>query len=122
MSFETTLSKIAEGCDASAVALMGSDGIAIAEVEGPAASEDAVDQLTMVGAEFGRILDEIRKASDSVGGGGVDEVSLRLSGLQVMLRVVDAETMLVVTLPSEANSGRARFEMRRQLLALQSEL
>lgn len=122
MSFEDTLSKIAAGCDASAVALMGTDGIAIAQVDGPAGAEDAGEQISMVGAEFGRIVEEIRKASDSLEGGSVDELNISLSSLQVLVRVVDLETMLVVTLPVGGNTGKARFQMRRFLMALQDEL
>ena len=122
MSFETTLRKIADGSDARAVALMGGDGIAIAQVEGASASDDAADEITVVGVEFGRILDEMRKASDSVDGGPVEEVSVRLANFHVLVRGVDAETMLVVTLPLESNAGKARFLMRRHLLELREQL
>jgi predicted regulator of Ras-like GTPase activity (Roadblock/LC7/MglB family) len=64
----------------------------------------------------------MRKASDSVGGGALEEVSVRLANFWVLMRVVDEETYLVLAIEPNGNAGKARFLMRRQLMALRDEL
>ena len=72
MSFESILNEIVEGCGGGlGAALMGSDGVPIAEVvaDTPAAREYLIEEIGIAGAEFSRILSEIAKASDALGGG-----------------------------------------------------
>ena len=124
MSFASILQEIVDECGGGlAAVLMGADGIPIEQVE--ATGEAGVslgDEVDVLGVEFGRILDEMRKASDSVGGGGLEEVSVRLSNFWVLMRVVDEETFLVLAIEPNGNAGKARFLMRRHLLALREEL
>jgi predicted regulator of Ras-like GTPase activity (Roadblock/LC7/MglB family) len=129
MSFTSALRSIVDGCGGGVgAALMGSDGIAIEQVEARAlpadfAQEGGVgDELAALGVEFGRILDEARKAADSLGGGAVEEACLRMARFWVLLRSVDAETFLVVVLAPEGNLGKARFLMRRHLADLREHL
>jgi predicted regulator of Ras-like GTPase activity (Roadblock/LC7/MglB family) len=123
MSFAPILRKIVDECGGGlAAALMGADGIPIEQVAGSAASAEAGEQVAVLGVEFGRIVDEMAKASDAVEGGAVEEVAVRLARCWVLLRTVDPETTLVVTVAPEGNTGKARFLMRRHLLALREEL
>ncbi len=122
MTFDSTLRKIVDGCSGTAAALMGTDGIPIAQVVGLQAGEMAEDEMAVLGVEFGRILDDMRKASDSVEGGAVSEVSVRLASCQVLMRSVDPETVLFLTLAPEGNAGKARFFMRRHLFELREQL
>jgi predicted regulator of Ras-like GTPase activity (Roadblock/LC7/MglB family) len=123
MSFATTLRKIVDECGGGlAAALMGSDGIPIAQAAAADAGAGAADEAAVLGVEFGRILDEMRKASDAVEAGAVEEVAVRLARSWVLLRSVDAETTLVVTVRADGNSGKARFLMRRHLLELREQL
>jgi predicted regulator of Ras-like GTPase activity (Roadblock/LC7/MglB family) len=123
MSFASILRKIVDDCGGgSAAALMGPDGIPIEQVSAADAGDGASDEVTVLGVEFGRILDDMRKASDSVEGGAVQEVAVRLARGWVLLRAVDPETTLVVTLRPEGNAGKARFLMRRHVLELLDEL
>lgn len=123
MSFAPILRKIVDGCGGGlAAALMGADGIPIEQVAASAADGDAGDQVSVLGVEFGRILDEMAKAADAVDGGGVEEVSVRLGRCWVLLRAVDPETTLVVMLSPEGNAGKARFLMRRHLIDLREQL
>jgi predicted regulator of Ras-like GTPase activity (Roadblock/LC7/MglB family) len=125
MSFEAILEKIVEGCGGGlAAALMGSDGMPIAEVVSRRADarQILVEEIGTAGAEFGRILAEIAKASDSLGGGPVHETSVVLSRFTLIFRAVDDETFLAVALAPDGNLGKARYLMRRQLMALRQEL
>jgi predicted regulator of Ras-like GTPase activity (Roadblock/LC7/MglB family) len=124
MSFRAILGEIVEGCeDCIGAVLMGGDGIPIEEVgsrhpiEGPLA-----DELGTAGVEFGRILDEIRKASDSLAGGALVETVVVLASFSLLFRPVDDETFLVVVVAADGNLGKARYLMRRHLLAIRQEL
>ena len=124
MSFEPTLQKMIGGCSgAIGIALMGSDGIAVAESQAPDPDLSVLDgEVGAAGIEFGRILDEVRKASDALGGGRLEEVVVGLTRFTLVFRVVDDELFLVVALAQGGNLGKARFLMRRHLLELREQL
>lgn len=124
MNFEPILRQMIDGVPgALGIALMGSDGIPIAECYAPDASAAPSDgEVGAAGVEFGRILDEVRKASDAIAGGRLDEMVIGLARFWLLFRVVDEELFLVAALEPRGNLGKARFLMRRHLLALQREL
>jgi predicted regulator of Ras-like GTPase activity (Roadblock/LC7/MglB family) len=124
VSFESILQKIVSDCGGGlGVALMGSDGIPIVQVM---ASEPDVnplgDDLSIAGAEFGRILGDIHKASDALGGGFVNEVVMELSRFTLLFREVDEDVMLVLALSPEGNIGKSRYLTRKYLRAIREEL
>lgn len=124
MSFASILQEIVDQCGGGvAAALMGADGISIEQVEASGEDRGSLgDEVDVLGVEFGRILDEMRKASDSVSGGALEEVSVRLSNFWVLMRVVDEETYLVLVIGPNGNAGKARYLMRRHQMALRDEL
>jgi predicted regulator of Ras-like GTPase activity (Roadblock/LC7/MglB family) len=124
MSFAAMLREIVEGCGGGiGAALMGNDGIPIEQVTAShAAANPLAEDIATAGTEFGRILGEIRKASDAVAGGAVVETTILLSRVTLVFRTVDEETFLVVALAADGNLGKARYLIRRQLLALRQEL
>jgi predicted regulator of Ras-like GTPase activity (Roadblock/LC7/MglB family) len=124
MSFAAMLREIIERCGGGiGAALMGSDGIPIEQVTAShAAANPLAEDIATAGTEFGRILEEIRKASDAVAGGAVVETTILLSRVTLVFRTVDEETFLVVALAADGNLGKARYLIRRQLLALRQEL
>jgi len=124
MSFEPTLQKMIDGCaGAIGVALMGSDGIAVAELQAPDPDLSVLDgEVGAAGVEFGRILDEVRKAADALSGGRLEEVVVGLARMTLVFRAVDDELFLVVALAPSGNLGKARFLLRRHLLELREQL
>jgi len=121
MSFESILSQVVAECPgALGAALMGSDGIPIAEVA--SAPNDLADELGLLGVEFGRILDEARKAGDAAGAGATLELSVRTERYHVVVQPVDAETYLVLALTADGNVGKGRYLLRRHQLAIREEL
>lgn len=124
MSFESILREIVEGCGGGiGAALMGSDGIAIAEYVAPQVPDGPLaEDIGVAGVEFGRILEETRKAADALGGGPVIETLVVLTHFSLLFRGVDGETFLVVVLTPDGNLGKARYLMRRHLLAIRQEL
>jgi predicted regulator of Ras-like GTPase activity (Roadblock/LC7/MglB family) len=122
MSFDSILEQVLSECPgALAATLMGNDGLAIAQAVAPGAT-DLLDELSTLGVEFGRILDEARKASDAAGAGATHELSVRTDRFHVLLHAVDRETYLVLALAPEGNVGKGRYLLRRQLLAVRQEL
>lgn len=130
MSFTSVLRAIVDGCGGGiGAALLGSDGIAIDQVEArelPASfagdAAGVAEEVATLGVEFGRILDEARKAADSLGGGAVEEACLSMARFWVLLRAVGDEAFLVLVLAPDGNLGKARFLMRRHLAELREQL
>ncbi|MDJ0852873.1 MAG: hypothetical protein QNK04_31265 [Myxococcota bacterium] len=124
MSFGRLLKEIVDGCGGGiGAALMGNDGIPIEQVSATASPESPLnDDIATAGTEFGRILEEIRKASDAVAGGAVQEATIVLSRVVLVFRSVDEDTFLLVALTPDGNLGKARYLIRRQLPALRGSL
>lgn len=122
MSFESVLGQVLNECPgALGVALMGSDGIPIAQVAA-SSPRDVGDEVSLLGIEFGRLLDEARKAAGAAGAGGVQELAVQTDRFHVLLQALDRDTYLVLALASEGNVGKGRYLMRRSQLALREEL
>ncbi|HTY16799.1 MAG TPA: hypothetical protein VMH82_03630 [Myxococcota bacterium] len=124
MNFEPTLRKMVDGVSgALGIALMGSDGIPISEVQAEATEVSGEEaEAGAAGVEFGRVLDEIRKAADGLGAGRLEEVVVGLARCWLLFRAVDEELFLVFALAPRGNLGKARFLMRRHLLELRDQL
>ena len=140
MSFRSILQTIVDGCGGGlGAALMGNDGIPIEQVSPVKSiprrriacptrtmSRGALamprDDVGAAGVEFGRILEEIRKASDALGGGSLIETVVSLAHFTLILRHVDDDTFLVLALAPDGNLGKARYLIRRHLLELREEL
>jgi predicted regulator of Ras-like GTPase activity (Roadblock/LC7/MglB family) len=113
MSFEAILRGIVDRCPGClGVALMGADGIPIAEQAGARES----DEVTLLGVEFGRVLEEARKVASIVNGGEMEELTIAMAKTQVVMRAVDRETFLVLALDHDGNAGKAKYLLRRALL------
>ena len=124
MSFEDTLREMVTDCPgAIGIALMGSDGIPVAQVQSETDDPGELrDDASAAGVEFGRILDEMRKAADGIGGGRLEESFVGLSNYWLLFRTVDDEFFLVVALTRTGNLGKARYLLRRHLEKLRVEL
>ena len=124
MSFGSILKTIVENCGGGVgAALMGSDGIPIDQVmaDGEAA-RTLEEEFSAAGVEFGRILDEIRKVSDALGGGALRETVVTLARFSLVFQIVDEEFFLVLALLPDGNLGKARYLMRRHTPALREQL
>lgn len=124
MSFSDLLEPIVEQCGGGVgIALMGADGIAIEQIMArePGVALDA-DDVGAAGVEFGRILDQIGKASDALGGGALGEAVVRLARFTLVFQLIDAENFLVLALAPDGNLGKARYLLRTRLHALRAML
>jgi predicted regulator of Ras-like GTPase activity (Roadblock/LC7/MglB family) len=126
MSFGEVLRTIVEECGGGiSAALMGNDGIPIEEYLAKGLEDSAgaggPAEPTTAGVEFGRILIDIRKASDALGGGSMDETIVQLGRFTLIFRPVDDENFLVLLLRPDGNLGKARYLIRRHMLAIRQE-
>jgi predicted regulator of Ras-like GTPase activity (Roadblock/LC7/MglB family) len=123
MGFASLLRGIVDGCRGGLGAvLMGYDGMPIEEVIADGAPETLSEELATAGVEFGRILAEIRKASDAVAGGALLDATVRLSRMSLVFCGVDEDTFVAVAVAPDGNAGQARYLIRRQMPALREEL
>ena len=125
MSFERSLQTIVDECGGGyGAALMGLDGIAIAQVaatESPA--DDPLDgDVTNAGVEFGRLLVDMTKASDALGTGLLREAVVSLDRVSLVFHSVDDDLVLVLAISPDGNLGKARYLIRRSLIDIRSEL
>lgn len=126
MTFESVLQTVVDEAGGGlAAALMGLDGISIAQVTAQA-GRDRDDPLggdaTAAGIEFGRILGEIAKASDALGAGAFVESVITLARVQLVFHAVDEEVVFVLALRPDGNLGKARYLIRRHLPAIRAAL
>ncbi len=124
MSFATLLKNIVDPCPgAIGCALLGSDGIPIEQaMASTPAARTFEDEFAAAGVEFGRILDDTRKASDTLGGGALRETVVSLSRFVLIFHIVDEEYFLVMALLPDGNLGKARYLLRRHWMAIRDEL
>ena len=124
MSFASILQRIIDECGGGlGAALMGNDGIAIEEVKATGVPAGVMEEdVGTAGAEFGRILDDMRKVSDSLGGGALSETVVSFARFSLIFRVVDEETHVIVAVAPDANLGKARYLIRRELFALREQM
>lgn len=123
MSFESILQDIINGCSHGiGVALMGTDGIPIAQVMAPSSEARALeDEFQAAGVEFGRILDEVGKVSDALAGGGLREIVVTLERFTLIFDPVDEDCFVVLALLPDGILGKARYLIRRHMLAIREE-
>jgi predicted regulator of Ras-like GTPase activity (Roadblock/LC7/MglB family) len=124
MSFAETLRSIVDGCGGGiAAALMGRDGIPIEQVVASDPAHAAlIEDVGVAGVEFGRIVDEVRKASDSLAGGQPRECVFLLQRFTIVVHGVDDDTFVALVQAPDGNLGKARYLIRRQLIAIRAEL
>jgi len=126
MTFESVLQTIVDECGGGySAALMGLDGIAIAQVTATG-GRDREDPLggdaTAAGVEFGRILGDMTKASGVLDAGPLRESVISLARVQLIFHSVDEDLVLVVALRPDGNLGKARYLVRRHLPAIRAAL
>ena len=92
---------------ADATVLMGFDGILV-EMYG---DEKTVDIETM-GMEFSVLLKEVRNAADLLNAGTANEITIRTDKFLAVLRVVNEEYFIAMSLSPEGNIGKARYVLR----------
>ena len=102
-----------------AVSVMGFDGIPLDGKE--LDPETALQHQTTI-VELGNLARQIRRMSDDVGTGEVQEFSVKSAGLATVLRPISDEYFIAISLKADGNIGKGRFLLRTALPKLREEL
>ena len=90
-----------------AAVLMGFDGIA---VDSYSKSKDA--DIETIGMELSVLLNEARKASEQLDAGAAQEMTIRTEKMSTILRIVNADYFVAISLGPDGNLGKARYLLR----------
>ncbi len=126
MSFEAILEQIvADGPGILGVALVGNDGLVVAQAESrpdPTAADSGSWDIPTLGVEFGRIVGDLNQTSGDMGAGGLAEVMIRLDRVTLLASRVEDDLLLILGLSPDGNIGKARYLMRRDGCSIREEI
>lgn len=88
--------------------LMGVDGIAVENYN----KADAGLDIQTVGMEFSVILGQVRKATESLSAGEVQEIIIRTDRLTLVVSSVTKDYFLALAIAPEGNFGKGRYLLR----------
>jgi predicted regulator of Ras-like GTPase activity (Roadblock/LC7/MglB family) len=107
--FKSILREVVENADgAVASILMGFDGIT---VDSYASDGSGVDMET-VGSEYSQVLMQIRQAAQMLDMGSTSEVAIQAENMTTLMRLLNEEYFIAVTMRPQGNIGKARFLLR----------
>ncbi len=98
--------------------LMGYDGIAIEQ----SFSQEKELDLQVIAIEYANVLKEIRKTSEILDMGEMQEVSIRTEQLITVIRIVTSEYFVALVLKQDGNFGKGRYLLSRESVNLKNEL
>jgi len=65
-----------------------------------------------VGAEYSVILKSIQRATESLEAGGAREIAIQSDKITTLIRILNDEYFLALTLSPDGNFGKGRYLMR----------
>jgi predicted regulator of Ras-like GTPase activity (Roadblock/LC7/MglB family) len=106
--FKEAIRDVVEGTDGGiAGILMDFEGIAVdSYVKG-----GTID-INAIGAEFSVILKSIQRATESLEAGGAQEIAIQSDKVTTIIRIINEEYFLALTLSPDGNLGKGRYLMR----------
>lgn len=111
---EKTVKRLDNG---QAAILMGFDGIPVDLFD----SGNEPD-IETIGMEYSVLLKEVRKASELLQAGDTHEITVRTDEMWTVLRVVNDEYFVALSLGPNGNIGKARYLLRMLAPQLDKEL
>ena len=106
--FKNLLQEVVDGTEgAIGGVLMGFDGITVETYM----SEDSVSVET-VGMEYSVLLKQVQQAADMLEIGTAREVSVQAENMTTVMRLINEEYFIAITLRPAGNQGKARFQLR----------
>ena len=100
-----------------AAVVMGFDGIPVSMF----ASEEEPD-IETIGMEFSVLLREVKKASEMLESGNMEEVTVRTVKMSTILRVINQDYFVAMVITPQGNLGKTRYSLRVLAPKLNSEL
>ena len=119
MTFLDILKEMVDGLDgADAGTVMGMDGISVQDYV-----REGIDcDLETIGVEYGKLIDEIKKASEVLSLGDVEEVIISLKDKRILLRPATPEYFVALVIAGDSNVGKARYRLKRAVVKAREEL
>jgi predicted regulator of Ras-like GTPase activity (Roadblock/LC7/MglB family) len=118
--FKDVLKEVVDGTEGGIAALlMGYDGIPVDQYVKDGADGAGVEA---VGQEFSVILTSIRNAAEMLQVGATSEVAIRAERLTAVIRYINAEYFVAVTMRPDGNLGKARYLLRTRSRLLKEAL
>jgi len=99
--------------------LMGFDGL---PVEHYVRDRSASVDVETVGAEYSVVLGQVRKAAEMLEAGTAREIAIQAEHLTTVIRLLNDDYFVAVTLKPHGNSGKARYLLRTSAERLLSAL
>jgi predicted regulator of Ras-like GTPase activity (Roadblock/LC7/MglB family) len=117
--FKDLLKDVVERTDGSIGGLiMGFDGITLEHYLRAGKELD----VETVGMEWSVVLGQISKAAEQLDAGDAREVSIKADNLTTVIRLLNKEYFVALTLAPEANDGKGRYLLRTLAPKLLEEL
>ncbi len=119
--FREVLKEVVDNTDGSVAGLlMGFDGILVDQYVRE--ESDAAFDVENVGMEYSVVLKGIRTAAEMLEAGTAREVAIRAERLTTVIRLLNEEYFVAVTLNPTGNLGKARFLLRTRSPKLLADL
>lgn len=99
--------------------LMGFDGIS---VDSYTREDEAGIDIQTIGMELAHAVGQVRKATEQLDVGHLNELTLRADKLVVLLYLLNDEYFIACAVKPEANFGKARYLMRLLAPQIRAEL
>ena len=121
--FQAHLKRLVDGTEGGlAGLLMGFDGIAVDTYTVADLPTGPAPDINTIGMEFSFILGQVRKATEILEIGTVQEVTIRAERMTILMRVVSPEYFVALAIRSEGNFGKGRYLLRMVTPKLQAEV
>src|SRR5689334_13431913 len=107
--FRDVLREVVESTEGGVAGLlMGYDGIPVEQY----VKDDAAVNVESIGMEYSVILTQIRKAAEMLDAGSAREVSIQAERMTTVIRLLNNDYFVAVTLGPNGNHGKARYLLR----------
>lgn len=117
--FKEVLQDVVENTrGATAALLMGYDGIALETY----VAGDGEATIETVGMEYSVVLSQIQQAAEMLELGPAEDVAIQAESMTTVVRLLNAEYFIAVTLNPGGNSGKARYLLRTKAAGLLENL
>lgn len=117
--FREILQEVVDNTDGGVAGLlMGFDGIPVDQY----VRDDATIDVETIGMEYSVILKSIRQAAEMLEAGDALEVAIKAERMITVIRLLNDEYFVAVSLKPSGNLGKARFMLRTRSQKLLSDL
>lgn len=119
MVFNDVVKNVVEGTrGALASLIMGTDGITLSSFT----KEGTVMDMEVIGIEYANMLTDVKKASESLDTGDVNEICVTTEKFVILLRTVTKEYFFAMAIAPSGNIGKGRFLLRVNAPRISREL